>query len=204
MNSPEIDQLLERIHAGSASAADSLVNEHRSRLKKMVAVRLDRRLQGRVDPSDVVQDVLCEATRRLPEYLASCKLPFYPWLRQMAWDRLFQLHHQHVRVQKRSVNRERPNAFELSDDSVHLFAQNVPSNLASPSALAVQTEVRRRVRRAIETLDDASREVVLMHYVEQMTLREIAHSLQLTESATKSRHIRALQKLARRFGEESI
>ena len=201
-NTSEIDHLLERVREGSSSAARSLVDAHRGRLRKMVAVRMDRRLQSRVDPSDVVQDVLFEATRRLPRYLESGKLPFYPWLRQMAWDRLVALHNTHVRVQKRSVNRER--AFELNDDSVDVFTSVARSRLPSPSEEAIQEELRQRVRHALDALEDVDREVLLMHYVEQMTLREIAATLELSESATKSRHIRALDKLARQMGSEEL
>ena len=204
LNTPETDQLLERIRGGSSSAAHALVDAYRGRLRKMIAVRLDRRLQARVDPSDVVQDVLCEATQRLPQYIESSKLPFYPWLRQMAWDRLVELYIKHVRTHKRSVNRERPGAFQLSDESVDLFARQVRSKVLAPSAAAIQSELRQRVRKAMDALDDTNREIVLMHYVEQMTLREIAAMLGLSESAVKSRHIRALQKLARQIGDEEL
>lgn len=201
-NTPEIVQLLERVCAGSESATDELLNAHRHRLRQMIAVRLDQRIQTRVDPSDVVQDVLHQATRKLAEYIADCKLPFYPWLRQMAWDRLVELHYQHVRVQKRSVDRELRPSFGLNDDSINLLARNVPSPSLSPSGIAVQAEVHNRVRSAVDMLDDTSREIVLMHYVGQMTLREIASSLEMSESAVKARHIRSLRKLARQIRDE--
>ena len=197
----QIDELLERVEAGSSTAAQRLVKGHRTRLRTMVASRLDRRLQARIDPSDVVQDVLLEAARRLPEYLKKRDLPFYPWLRQMAWDRLVELHHQHVRVQKRSVTRERVDAFELSDHSMNVFVRQLRAAVLSPSAEAIRSEVRQRIHQAMDTLDEFSREVLLMHYVERMKLREIAASLNLTESAVKSRHVRALQRLSRVIGD---
>jgi RNA polymerase sigma-70 factor, ECF subfamily len=82
--SPDTDELLNRTAHGDRAARDQLLVRHRQRLRQAVAYRLDRRLAARVDPSDVVQEVLAEAARKLPDYLRERPLPFYPWLRQMA------------------------------------------------------------------------------------------------------------------------
>src|SRR6516164_5374655 len=105
---PDTDALLAQASQGDADAGQRLLARHRDRLKRMVAVRLDRRLLARLDPSDVVQEALAEAARRLPDYLRERPLPFYPWLRQLAADRLVTLHRRHVRAQRRSVRREEP------------------------------------------------------------------------------------------------
>lgn len=191
----EITDLLTQVEEGSESAVQRLVGAHRGRLRRMVSTRIDARLRARVDPSDVVQDAMMEAARRLPEYSRSRSMPFYLWLRQLAWDRLIDLHHRHVTAQKRSVLRETGN-FELTDASVDLLVDRAVAKIASPSREAIRNEMKVRVREHLDGLDQVTREVLLMHYVEQMKLREIASVLELTEAAVKSRHIRGLQRLA--------
>ena len=92
----QIDQLLARAGRGDPAARQQLLQEHRDRLRRMVAVRLDRRLASRIDASDVVQEALAEAERELDRYLRHPEMPFYPWLRRFAWDRLLKLHRFHV------------------------------------------------------------------------------------------------------------
>src|SRR3954449_6327982 len=112
---PDTDQLLASASQGDATARNRLLERHRPRLKRMVAVRLDRRLAARVDPSDVVQEALAEAARLLPGYLQERPVSFYPWLRRLAWERLVKLHRRHVAAGKRSVAREAASA--LLDES---------------------------------------------------------------------------------------
>ena len=106
-NGAETDALLERASRGDDQARQRLLERHRSRLKRMVAVRMDRRLAARLDPSDVVQEALADAARDLPDYLRTRPMAFYPWLRQLAWDRLVRLHRHHIDTGRRSVDRER-------------------------------------------------------------------------------------------------
>src|SRR5262245_20119260 len=114
---PDTDLLMNRVHHGDDSARQQLLGLHRERLCNLVAVRMDRRLCARIDPSDVIQEVLADADRGLSDYLRRRPLPFYAWLRQLAWDRLFELHRQHVRVGKRSVNREQMTGLPLPNES---------------------------------------------------------------------------------------
>src|SRR5262249_62353015 len=103
---PDARQRVRAAGRGDARPRGRLAERHRGRLRRMVAVRLDRRLAARVDPSDVVQESLAEADRRLDGYLRERPLPFYPWLRQLAWERLTALYRRHVPAQPRSVTRE--------------------------------------------------------------------------------------------------
>src|SRR5947209_6980823 len=102
---------------GDQAAGQRLLDRHRGRLRQMVAVYLDRRLSARVDPSDIVQEALADAARGLAGYLRERPLPFYPWLRQFAWQRLLQLHRHHIRSRRRSVEREVPWDIALPDQS---------------------------------------------------------------------------------------
>src|SRR4051812_34140649 len=95
---PETEELIEQARRGDEPARNALLTRHRTRLRRMVAVRMDRNLAARVDPSDVVQEVLAEAHRALDGYLHARPLPFYPWLRKLAWERLAQLYRHHVRA----------------------------------------------------------------------------------------------------------
>src|SRR5262245_4052170 len=102
----DTDRLLAAAAAGDDAARGQLLARHRDRLVRAIARRLDRRLAARVDPSDVVQEALADADRKLPAYLRRRPLPFYPWLRRLALERLLRLYRRHVRAGKRSVTRE--------------------------------------------------------------------------------------------------
>ncbi len=105
--SPDTEELLRRSQAGDRQARGALLQRHRQRLKRMIALRLDRRLAARLGPSDLVQEALAEADRQLDDYARRRPFPFYPWLRQLAWDRLADAHRRHVQARRRSVTRGR-------------------------------------------------------------------------------------------------
>src|SRR5262245_7037822 len=114
---PDTDQLLEKARQGDDQARQQLLAHHRRRLHRMVAAHLDRRLAARVDPSDVVQEALADAACKLDGYLRLRPLPFYPWLRRLAWERLVKLHRRHLRAHRRSVELEEPGVLALPDES---------------------------------------------------------------------------------------
>jgi RNA polymerase sigma-70 factor, ECF subfamily len=192
---PDTDELLRRTSQGNADARDQLLARHRTRLRKMVSYHLDRRLAARVDPSDVVQDVLIEATHKLADYMRDRPLPFYPWLRQIACDRLVELHRQHVQAQKRSVRREEPGALALPDESLAELAGRLVTSATSPTQRLLRKEIQERVRSALKRLSSRDREILELRHLEQLSVAETAAVLGLTQSGVKSRHLRALQRL---------
>src|ERR1700722_18884284 len=97
---PDTDQLLDLAGKGDSSARNRLLDRHRRQLRSLIALRMDPRLAARVDPSDVVQESLVEAAERLPDYIEERPLPFYPWLWQIALERLIDLQRRHVRSKK--------------------------------------------------------------------------------------------------------
>ena len=196
---PETEELLERASQGDSSAGQLLLAQHRALLRRMVAVRLDRRLAPRLDPSDVVQETLAEAARRLPDYLRERPLPFYPWLRQIASERLTKMHRRHLRASKRNVRREEPPP--LPDESALELAQRLTSRESSPSNHLARRELRDRVRTALGRLPERDREVLVLRYLEQLATREIAQVLDIPEGTVKSRHLRALERLHRLLGD---
>jgi hypothetical protein len=132
----DIEELLGRAGRGDSGAISQLLGHHRDRLKRMVAVHLDRRLAARVDPSDVVQEALTEAARKLPVYLSTRPLAFYPWLRQLTKERLSKLHHRPIRTGKRSVNRETAGVALPDDSALRLVGCLVVSTTGPLSNLA--------------------------------------------------------------------
>jgi RNA polymerase sigma-70 factor, ECF subfamily len=191
---PDTQELLERSIRGDIAARQELLVRHRTRLRRMISVRLDRRLSARVDPSDVVQEALANAARHLDEYLRDRPLPFYPWLRQFAWERLCKLHRHHIHAQRRSVNREEPD-MPLPDESVRQLAHRLLASGTSPSRRLIRQEHRERVRAAMAALAAQDREVLVMRHLEQMESPEIAAALGITEGAVRNRQYRALIRL---------
>jgi RNA polymerase sigma-70 factor (ECF subfamily) len=199
---PDTEELLERAGTGDRTARQELLARHRGRLRQMVALRIDRRMAARVDPSDVVQEALADAAQSLSDYLRDRPLPFYPWLRQFAWERLLQLHRQHLQAKRRSVTREQLRIFDVADESEAVLAERLVNSGSSPSARLLAAELRERVGAALEALEPHDREVLVLRYLEQLTTKEIAAVLEITEAAVKTRHRRALERLRRRLDEQ--
>lgn len=202
MVEPDTDNLIADARQGDDEARQALLARHRSRLRRMVAVHLDRRLAPRVDPSDVVQETLGEAAAKLSGYLRDRPLPFYPWLRRLALERLVKLHRRHVRTQRRSIAREEPGVLNLPDESAVQLAQKLIDTGSSPSKHVVREELRRRVRVALAQLGKVNRDVLVMRYLEGLATSDIAAALGLSEAAVKMRHLRALDSLRKLMADD--
>jgi RNA polymerase sigma-70 factor (ECF subfamily) len=153
---------------------------------------MDRRLASRVDPSDVVQDALGEAQRTMGDYLRNRPLPFYTWLRRLAWERLIQLHRQHVDAGKRSLLRERGMDLDLPRQSAMMLANRLIASGTSPSRHAIRRETRDRVRAVLAELNPRDREILVLRFLEQLSTAETAVVLGIGEGAVKSRLMRAV------------
>src|SRR6516162_2024379 len=116
-NSPETQELLEAARQGKSEAVEQLLAQHREPLRRRISKRLDPALAARMDASDVVQDVLLEASRRLADYLRDPAMPFHLWLRHIARDHIVDAHRRHRLARRRSVDRERPVAPAAADHS---------------------------------------------------------------------------------------
>jgi RNA polymerase sigma-70 factor (ECF subfamily) len=192
---PDSDELLRAAGHGDGSARHRLLARHRSRLRQMVAVHLDRRLAARIDPSDVVQETFIDAARNLSDYLRERPLPFYPWLRQLAWQRLERLHRDHIRRHRRSVLREEgPGQLSL-DHSADALVNLLKASGTSPSRQLIRDEMSRRVQDALSQLSPNDRELLIMRYLEEMSAAEIGAVLGIGAGAVRTRHVRALARL---------
>jgi RNA polymerase sigma-70 factor (ECF subfamily) len=180
----DTEQLLDRVAKGESSAAATLLDRHRQRLRRMVQLRIDPRLAARIDPSDVVQEALGEAHRRLPQFAAERPIPFYPWLRRIAWERLLQMRRHHLQAKRRSVMRE--DVLPLSGKSEILLAERLAA-ASSPSEQLVRREMCQRVRRAIAELPDNDREVIVLKHLEELSFQEAAAVLEIGTAALYSR-----------------
>lgn len=189
-------ELLERAGRGEPDAVDRLLERYRQRLQQMVAVRMDRRLASRIDASDVVQEALAEAANRLLDYLRRRPLPFYLWLRQIAWQRLADLSRRHLAAERRAVGREAFSQVQLSDASAMQLAHGMIWSGTSPSGRLRREEQKRLVRAALARLEPADREVLVLRHLEQLSTSEVAAVLKIAEPTVRYRHRRALERLA--------
>src|SRR5438552_4054253 len=195
-DSSEVTDLLRRAVGGDEQAFGELFARYRDRLKRMVHLRLSRRLQGRIDDSDVIQESYLEIFKRLREYLQNPALPFYLWLRHLTGLKLAEVHRRHLGTQMRDVDREvtlhrggLPQA-----DSISLAAQLL-GKLTTPSQAAIKAEMRLAVQDALNSMDPIDREVLALKHFEQLSTSEIAAVLGLSKAGAGSRYLRAIKRL---------
>lgn len=195
-NSADTTRFLELARAGDKAALNELLARYRARLRRMVELRLDRRLQARIDASDVIQDAYVDVVRRLDEYLREPKYPLFLWLRLIVGERLLKLHRHHLGTQMRDAGLE-VSIYRgaLPAASSAALAAQLLGKHTSPTQAAVRAERLLRLQEALNTLDPMDREVLSLRHFEEMTLAETALSLQIEESAAAKRYIRALKRL---------
>src|SRR5271165_2204790 len=195
-NSAVTTRLLERARAGDKEALNELIARHRARLRRMVELRLDRRLQARIDASDVIQEAYVDVVTRLDEYLREPTYPLFLWLRLIVGERLLKLHRHHLGTQMRDAGLE-VSIYRgaLPAASSAALAAQLLGRHTSPTQAAVRAERMLRVQEALNTLDSMDREVLSLRHFEQMNLAETALSLGIGESAAAKRYVRALKRL---------
>jgi RNA polymerase sigma-70 factor (ECF subfamily) len=195
-NSEESADLLERARAAEKAALSELFTRHRDRLRRMVEMRLDLRLQGRIDASDVIQDAYLEVAQRLQEYLRNPRLPFFLWLRLVVGERLTTLHRHHLGTHMRDAGREVSLYREaLPAASSAALAAHLLGKHTSPTQAAIRAERLLRLQEAVNLLDPLDREVLSLRHFEQLTRAETARVLGIEESTAAKRYIRALKRL---------
>lgn len=197
------DVLLRAARDGDDLAINQLLERHRVPLRRMVEMRLDRKVQRRVDVSDVVQDVMVEASGRLAKYLDDPVMAFHLWLRQIAWDHIIDTYRRHRVSAKRNMDREQPLvAAAAPDESTIDLAVQLCDPGMTPAAVAAQRELAGQVEAAIERLEENDREVILMRHYEHLSNLEIAEVLQLSSAAASMRYLRAVRRLRELLDEE--
>jgi RNA polymerase sigma-70 factor, ECF subfamily len=188
------DDLFCRIQAGDSSALATMFDRHRGRLEKMVRLRLHSRLQGRIDPADVLQDAFVDAARRLPEF-ASNTLPLFLWLRFLTSQRLQLLHRQHFGPTRNAEREVSLYSGALPQADSMSLAQQLLGRLTTPSEGAIRVEMQLRVQTALNAMDPIDREVLALRHFEELTNKETAAVLGLQQAAASNRYVRALGRL---------
>jgi RNA polymerase sigma-70 factor (ECF subfamily) len=190
------EDLLDAACNGDEGALAVLVERHRARLERMVRLRMDRRLQSRVDPADVVQDAYLAVRAKFPQYNADPRLPFFLWLRLEVGQKLVDLHRFHLGSKMRDAGQEvslhrgaLPQVTSLS------LAEHLLGKLTTASHAAMRVELKLRVQEALNSMDPHDREVLILRHFEELSNSEAAQVLEIKPSAAVNRYVRALKRL---------
>jgi RNA polymerase sigma-70 factor (ECF subfamily) len=193
-NDPQ--DLMRRAGGGDQAALAELFAQYREQLRRMVRLRLDRRLSGRIDPSDVLQEAYLDVAKRAPEYAANPTMPLYLWLRFLTGQRLLAMHRQHLGAQMRDAGQEvslyrgaLPEATSAS------LAAHLLGRLTSPTQAAMRAEMQIRLQEALNSMDSIDREILTLRHFEELNNSEVADVLGLQKAAASNRYIRALKRL---------
>ncbi len=170
------------------------LEEFRPRLRRMVGLRLDPRVRTRVDASDILQETCLEATQRAAAYVRDRGVPFFIWVRFLAVQRVAQAHRKHLGAQQRDARREvrglGPQASSVA--MVDVFAASTPT----PSQQYAREERKRLVLETLDSLAENDREILALRHIEELSNRECAHLLELTDAGASRRYLRAAKRLA--------
>jgi RNA polymerase sigma-70 factor (ECF subfamily) len=195
-SSSETNRLLRRAADGDQESWGALLTRHADRLRRMVAFRLDQRLQGRIDPSDVIQESYLEASKRLADHLREPALPFFLWLRGIAGNKLRELHRHHLGTQMRDAGRE-VSLYRgaMPETTSAALAARLLGHGTRPSEAAARAEIKVRLQEALNGMDPLDREVLALRHFEQLSPAETARVLGIKEKAAGMRYVRALRRL---------
>jgi RNA polymerase sigma-70 factor (ECF subfamily) len=175
---------------------DVLFAAHRPRLKRMVRLRMDRRVNGRLDASDVIQDAFLDATRRLDEYLQNPSIPYFIWLRLLTLQKLAEMHRRHLGTKARDAWREISiSGGPIPQAESKVLAEKLIDCVSSPSGRAMREELKARLAEALDQLDAFDREVIALRHFERLSNKEVAKVMELSISGASSRYVRAMLKL---------
>jgi RNA polymerase sigma-70 factor, ECF subfamily len=187
------DSEIERLRASGDEELGVVFEEHADRLDRIIDLRLDPRLAGRVDPADVVQETFLEAHKKLPRYLENATVPVFVWLRGVALDTLIHVHRRHL-AQMRDAGLEV--SIHGHGDTVGVSSQSLAGwlvgDLTSPSQAVIREEVVAKVAEALESMDEIDREVLVLRHFEQLSNDEVAAIVGVKKAATSRRYTRAL------------
>jgi RNA polymerase sigma-70 factor, ECF subfamily len=189
------ERLLADVEQGDTAALDELIRTHRGYLLRVVGLRMDEELLGRVDPSDIVQETQLVAARRIEDFLARRPTSFRIWLRRKALEQIVNQRRHHLGARRRTVRREK----RLAEVSSMAIARHLLGD--TPSRIVANRELAEMVRRVISQMKPADREILLLRHVEDLTNAEVAELLGVTPDLLRKRHGRAFRRLCERLGE---
>jgi RNA polymerase sigma-70 factor (ECF subfamily) len=188
--------LAERLRGGDEEALAELFSRHRDRLEQIVDFRLDRRLLGRVDRDDVLQEAYIDAAERIGHFVNEHSGSVFVWLRLIVHQTLANVHRRHLGAQMRDATRE----FSIfgnrgQQEASTSLALQLLGQITSPSQAAIREETAEKLAGTIEGLGPLDREVLTLRHFEQLTNSEVAEVLGIQKKAASIRYIRALKRL---------
>ena len=199
-----VDDLVRRAGGGEEQALAELFAHYRERLRRMVHLRLDRRLQGRVDPSDVLQEAYLDLARKLPGYASKPPMPFFLWLRLVVGERLLRIHRRHLDAAARDASREvaihRGDSPQASSVSL---AAHLLGEVTTASRAAIRVERRTRLQEMLDAMEPIDREVIALRHFEELSNDQVASVLGLSKAAASKRYVRAMLRLKAVLSEAS-
>lgn len=203
-DSSETSLLLGQAGGGDPHALGELLDRNRERLTRIVSFRMDRRLQGRIDAADVVQEAYIDATRRFAEFAEERAVPFFLWLRYLTFQKLAELHRHHLGVKARDVGRE-VSIYKgpLPQATSAVLAAQLLGKQTSPSQAAAKAELKLKLEEKLNSLDEIDREVLALRHFEQLSNTEAAQVLGISDSAASNRYVRAVKRLKAVLGPNS-
>jgi RNA polymerase sigma-70 factor (ECF subfamily) len=193
---PCSEELMARIRNHDTAAVGEVFTHYRDRLRRMVRLRMDRRLQGRIDPSDVLQEAFLDVAQRAAEYAAKPEMPFFLWLRMVTGQKLLEVHRRHLQTRMRNAGLEvslysgaLPEANSMS------LAAQLLGRLTTASAAAMRTELQIQLQQVLNAMHPIDREILALRHFEELSNGEIATVLNLSKAAASNRYVRALKQL---------
>ncbi len=194
-NMNETEEIFERARSGDKIAFEELFSRHRGKLRNMIAVRMDRRIAARVDASDLLQETYMEAFKRMPQYMGQKeRMTFYAWLYWIAHEKVLGANRRHVGTQKRTVRNEVP---LMPVDSSAKFVSGLIGRVPTPSQELAKAELAEQLHAALGRLDPDEGNLIFWRHFEQLSTREVAELLDITEAAASKRYLRAVERLIR-------
>ncbi len=197
-NSRDTDTAVARLKREGDAALADLFGQHRQRLRRMVEMRLDSRVAGRVDPSDVLQEAFLDASKQLPGYLAGLPMPPFLWLRFLTGQRLMATHRHHLGAQMRDAKLEvpldgpaRPLVYSES------LSRHLAGRLTTPSRAVARMELQAQLQEVLESMEPLDREVLALRHFEELSNNEVAQELGISKAAASNRYMRALVRLSK-------
>jgi len=192
-------ELLGLARAGSAPALGRLLELYHGYLALLARLQIGRRLKGKVDASDLVQDTFLEAHRHFPEFRGVTEAELVCWLRQILAGVVANLVRRYLGTQRRDVRLERDLADEL-DRSSRALDQNLAAPQSTPSQRAARREQAVLLADALGQMPDDYREVLILHHLEGLTFPEVASRMGRSVDSVKNVWARALAQLRRLLG----
>ena len=192
--SPE--EFLSRLRKDPDGVLADEYSQHRERLWRIVNFRLDRRLLGRVDADDILQEAYLDAATRIEHYLNEPVISFFIWLRTVVGQTLIDVHRRHLGAQKRDVRREvKPNRRVFSASTSFQIADVLLADLTSPSQAILKEELAAKLHEALESLNEIDREILVLRHFEELSNLEAAEVLEIEPKTASMRYFRALTRL---------